>query len=144
LSARRLPHVLVRLHVCDDVTRRATKRDVAAAVVAMVMRVEQVVYRAILRTCVQPLQQRGGLRGELAVDDGDATIVDEVPHRAAAHGEDADIATEHAERRLLVMEQRVSVAWAREHRGDGGADGRSEEVATAGRHGSFSCCEFAM
>jgi hypothetical protein len=87
-------HVGVR----DDLGHRRLQHLVAAGVIAVVVRVDQVIDLARgLR--LQPVEKQLGGVGELAVDDDDRVGRHEQSDRAAAGREDADVAADVGKRR---------------------------------------------
>ena len=99
LASRRLLHVPRRVLVRDDLLRHALEDDVAAGVIAMMMRVDQPIDASSLRALVEAVEEQ--LRGvrKLRVDDDHAVRIDEIADRAAAGREVADVAANRCEHR---------------------------------------------
>jgi hypothetical protein len=133
LRTRWRTHVLGGLCMRNDLLRGASEGDVAARVIAVVVRVDEEVDAAIVRALIETSETRGCFRRKLAVDDRNGTRIHEESDGAAAHREVSDVTPDWREYslRLLLPQRRERAAT---DSAGGHSRGGQQEFTAAERH----------
>src|SRR6476661_9471830 len=105
--------------------------------IAVVMRVDEIVHGARAGAFVDPIEAGLGLRWKLAVHDDDATGVHEIADGAAAHREESDVATDRREHASLLLRAQPREQRRPERGRERRSGGSGKEVAAIFVHGSL-------